>query len=155
MRTHFNEYWKSISSIIFKNATEDGIKDASALQDGFNVLDIRYEEIGNFFDNKVTTNFNYSSRISTEFYIFSNLLFDLKYYWLNITSAIKRLGLSSDMQEFVNEGYMKLKKELKNLIEDSEMIAHEKMDKLRMYVQKRINELQNPNDCNSASVYVW
>ncbi|XP_077966436.1 alpha-(1,6)-fucosyltransferase-like isoform X1 [Styela clava] len=154
MRKRFKEYWKSISSIILKNPTEEGKKDALALQDGFKVLDIRYEEIGNFFDDKIEVNNVYFNGTLTEFYIISNLLSDLKYYWLHISSVIKRLGLSSDMQEFVNNGYIKSKKELKNLIEESETIARKNMYDLQMYVQKRINELQNPNNCNGTSVYV-
>ncbi|XP_077974253.1 alpha-(1,6)-fucosyltransferase-like [Styela clava] len=155
MRTNFKEYWNSISSMILKNATEGGKKEASALQDGFNVLDIRYEEIGNFFDDKIEAKSDdYFNGNSTEFYMISNLLSDLKYYWLHISSVIKRLGLPSDIQEFVNNGYIKSKNELKNVIEESETIARKNMHNLQMYVQERIAKLQNPNNCNSASVHV-
>ncbi|XP_039273634.2 alpha-(1,6)-fucosyltransferase-like [Styela clava] len=155
MRKQFKVFWKSISSIILINATEEAKKDASALKDGFNVLDIRYKEIGNFFDHKIATESDdYFNGTSTEFYILSNLLSDLKYYWLHISSVIKKLGLPSNIQEFVNNGYIKSKKELKNLIGESETIARKYMDNLQMYVQQRIAELQNPNNCISASVYV-
>ncbi|XP_077974268.1 alpha-(1,6)-fucosyltransferase-like [Styela clava] len=155
MRKNFKEYWKSISFIILKNVTEERKKYASALQDGFNVLDNRYEEIGNFFDDKIEMKSDdYFDGTFTEFYILSNLLSDLKYYWLHISSVIKRLGLPSDIHKFVNNGYIKSKKELKNVIEESETIARKNMDNLQMYVQEKIAKLQNPNNCNSASVYV-
>nr|XP_039262168.1 alpha-(1,6)-fucosyltransferase-like isoform X2 [Styela clava] len=148
IQSKFKKYWITISALFINQSGRNG-NILQSLRDGYDTLVSQFDTVGRFLDGEQCETENKS-----EFKVLWNLLEDVKNYWLHITSSARKLDLPSTVHMNVNDGYIDLRKEIKEVMDESSGVARKNMKKLQTIVQDTIQKQQNPVDCKKAQLHV-
>nr|XP_039250584.1 alpha-(1,6)-fucosyltransferase-like [Styela clava] len=147
----FEEFWFYVKSLF--EETKRSRTEKNSLQEGYEILQNQITNMINI--SKGNSNEDKENGITAWTYkSLWNLNLDLKNYWLQIISIVRRMKIRKDAERYINEGYMSLKQEVDKLMNISRKQRDFKIKLLKRFIRQKIKKLQNPEDCAKAKILI-